>query len=150
MHYNDIRWFPRPSEFEQYIPKTSSDSACQGYTRNLIFGNEDFDCILMCWPAGSQSTIHDHDASSCWVKAVEGSVHEVQYAHPRLDKKFLEAEQRDPASAVGQCGQLKVVNEAVLDAEGGVTGTYANNGEGGFYLLSACLCCDVCALMDCW
>lgn len=82
----------------------------------------------MCWPAGSQSTIHDHDNSSCWVTVVEGSVHEVQFALPRLDRKFLEAEHRDPASAVGQCGELKVVNVAVLNADGGVTGTYANNG----------------------
>lgn len=126
------RWFPRISEFKQYIPKPCADKPCKGYTRNLIYGNENFDCILMCWPAGSQSTIHDHDSSSCWVTAVEGSVHEVQYALPRLDRKFLEAEQRDPASAVGHCGELKVVNVSVLDVDGGVTGTYANNGE---YLL---------------
>ena len=83
----------------------------------------------MCWPAGSRSTIHDHDTSSCWVTAVKGEVHEVQFALPRLDRQFLEAEQRDPAIAVGHCGELKVVSEAMLDAGGGVTGTYANNGK---------------------
>jgi cysteine dioxygenase len=126
------KWFPRPSEYGQYIPTLSDagDQSRQGYTRNLVFGNEDFDCILMCWPAGSQSTIHDHDSSSCWVTVVEGSVHEVQYALPRLDKQFLEAEQRHPATAVGHCGELKVVNVAMLDASGGVTGTYANNDIG--------------------
>lgn len=55
-------------------------------------------------------------------------MHEVQFALPRLDKKFQDAERKNPASAVGQCGELKVINVAVLDAGGGVTGTYANNG----------------------
>jgi len=83
----------------------------------------------MCWPPGCKSTIHDHDTSSCWVTVVEGSVHEVQYQLPQLDRKFLEAEQKDPASAVGHCGKLKLVNVAELDT-GGVTGTYANNDIG--------------------
>jgi len=57
------------------------------YTRNLIFGNEHFDCILMCWPAGAVSSIHDHEESSCWVVAVEGTVHEVQFGMPELGER---------------------------------------------------------------
>eukprot|EP00602_Paraphysomonas_sp_CaronLab_P005468 CAMPEP_0185022458 /NCGR_PEP_ID=MMETSP1103-20130426/5166_1 /TAXON_ID=36769 /ORGANISM="Paraphysomonas bandaiensis, Strain Caron Lab Isolate" /LENGTH=341 /DNA_ID=CAMNT_0027554529 /DNA_START=84 /DNA_END=1106 /DNA_ORIENTATION=+ len=121
------KWFPRPSEYQRYIQLDQCDAT--KYTRNLIYGNEHFDCILMCWPPGSQSTIHDHDVSSCWVAVVEGTVYEVQYALPRLDKKFIEMEQRDPATAVGNCGKLKVINVACLDT-GGVTGTYANNEIG--------------------
>ena len=121
------KWFPRPSEYSQYV--RLDDANPQKYTRNLIYGNEHFDCILMCWPAGSMSSIHGHDKSSCWVNVVEGNVHEVQYALPQLDKKFLEAEKNDPASAVGHCGRLKVVNVARLDT-GGVVGTYANNDVG--------------------
>jgi cysteine dioxygenase len=121
------KWYPRPSEFERYL-KTDPEHPSK-YTRNLIYGDDQMDVIMMCWPPGSQSTIHDHDASSCWVTVVEGVVHEVQFQLPRLDRKFLEAEQRNPATAVGHCGALRVVNVAQLDT-GGVTGTYANNDIG--------------------
>ena len=121
------KWYPRPSEFKHLLQLDPDDGS--KYTRNLLYGDENMDVIFMCWPPGSQSTIHDHDSSSCWVTVVEGTVHEVQYQLPRLDRKFLEAEQRNPATAVGHCGKLKVVNVAQLDT-GGVTGTYANNDIG--------------------
>ena len=34
------------------------------------------DVLLMCWPPGHVSKIHDHDESSCFVLVVEGSVTE--------------------------------------------------------------------------
>ena len=121
------KWFPRKSEYAKYVNLDPDDP--KRYTRNLVYGNEHFDCILMCWPAGCMSSIHGHDASSCWVNVVEGNVYEVQYAMPRLDKKFLESERSDPRNAVGHCGKLKVVNVAQLST-GGVVGTYANNEVG--------------------
>ena len=84
-------WFPRPSEWKPLVDSSDMVEANQ-YTRHLVYGNEHMDVILMYWPAGSRSTIHDHEDSSCWVNIVEGTVHEVQYAVPRLDRKFLEAE----------------------------------------------------------
>jgi cysteine dioxygenase len=122
------KWFPRYSEYQSYIRINENDES--QYTRNVVYCNEHFDCILMCWPPGAVSTIHDHDESSCWVTVVEGAVHEVQYQLPRFDRKFTEAETRDPATAVGHCGKLKVVSEARLDISGGVTSTYANNDIG--------------------
>lgn len=121
------RWFPRSSEYEKYITLDPTDP--KKYTRNLIHGDENMDVILMCWPPGCKSSIHDHDESSCWVTVVEGSVHEVQYQLPSFDRKFLEALQKDPATAVGHCGKLKLVNVAECDT-GGVTGTYVNNEIG--------------------
>ena len=44
-------WFPRESEYQKHI--TLCPDNPMKYTRNLIFGNEHFDCILMCWPAGA-------------------------------------------------------------------------------------------------
>lgn len=122
------KWFPRPSEFLSYVRIDENDQT--KYTRNLIFGNEFFDCILMCWPPGSRSTIHDHDESSCWVTAVEGTVTEVQYSLPRMDRKFTEAELRNASTALGHCGKLRKTSEATLDVCGGVTSTYANNDIG--------------------
>jgi len=121
------KWFPRRLEYEKYIHWNLEDPS--RYTRNLIFNNENMDVILMCWPAGSISTIHDHDKSSCWVYVVEGIVHEVQYAMPLVDRQFIESEMRNPTGAVGRCGKLKVLSEAKLEP-GFCSSTYANNDIG--------------------
>eukprot|EP00656_Telonema_subtile_P002480 TRINITY_DN110_c0_g1_i1.p1 TRINITY_DN110_c0_g1~~TRINITY_DN110_c0_g1_i1.p1 ORF type:complete len:349 (+),score=71.02 TRINITY_DN110_c0_g1_i1:105-1151(+) len=118
------RWYPRPSEYSKYIHWNPENS--KAYTRNLIFGNEHMDVILMCWPAGSVSSIHDHDNSSCWVALVDGEVVEVQYAVPQLDRKFIETEMKNPTGAIGRCGKMKVISEAKLRSDL-VTTTYANN-----------------------
>ena len=78
-------WYPRPSEWRRYVPDAENRQLPDGaappaYTRHLVYGNEHMDVILMHWPAGSRSSIHDHERSSCWVNIVDGSVHEVQYA----------------------------------------------------------------------
>eukprot|EP01079_Euglenida_sp_SAG-EU17-18_P006868 gene6868-1227_t len=78
---------------------------------------------------GSMSTIHDHEESSCWVALAEGTVHEVQYTMPRFDMKFTEAEKKDPATATGHCGPLKVIATSQL-IEGGAQALYANNDIG--------------------
>lgn len=120
------KWYPRPLEYHQYI---HWDTDPTKYTRNLIFSNEHMDVLLMCWPPHCQSAIHSHEASSCWVVLVEGSVVEVQYNTPKLDKKFLAAEMKCPTGAVGRCTKLRVINEAVLSEEG-VTASYANDDIG--------------------
>lgn len=121
------KWFPRPAEYEPYIMWDLENPT--RYTRNLVFRNEHMDVILMCWPAGQASTIHDHDSSSCWVVVVEGTVDEVQYAVPMLDRHFIESEMKNPTGAVGRCGELRVQNRFRLEV-GGCTSTYANNDIG--------------------
>ena len=63
------KWYPRPQEYEKYIIWNENDPS--KYTRNLVFKNENMEVLLMCWPGKSQSTIHDHDKSSCWVRRSE-------------------------------------------------------------------------------
>ena len=75
------QWYPRPTEYQKYVHWNKENP--KAYTRNLIFHNDNMDVILMCWPAGSQSTIHDHDESSCWVVVVEGEAHEVRSVRAR-------------------------------------------------------------------
>lgn len=146
------KWFPRREEYDKFVHWDPHDPT--KYTRNLIFRNEHFECLLMCWPARSKSSIHCHDRSSCWVVLVEGEVVEVQFAMPKLDLKFLQAEMKDPSGAVGRCGPLKLLKETkmgfdadllssstpasdldgpegVIRAKGsGITTTYANNDIG--------------------
>lgn len=121
------KWFPRRAEFEPFVSWSSEPGR---YTRNLVYSSPEMEVLLMCWPAGSRSTIHCHDSSSCWVAAVEGEVHEVQYSLPLLDRQFLRRALSAPEGASGQCGALRVVNVTSMGTPGGPQTTYANNELG--------------------
>jgi predicted metal-dependent enzyme (double-stranded beta helix superfamily) len=42
------------------------------YTRNLIFKNEVFECMTICWEIGQSSRIHNHRDQNCWMVAPIG------------------------------------------------------------------------------
>jgi cysteine dioxygenase len=42
------------------------------YTRNLIFKNEVFECMTICWEVGQFSRIHNHRDQNCWMLAPIG------------------------------------------------------------------------------
>ncbi|HUI76212.1 MAG TPA: cysteine dioxygenase family protein [Candidatus Acidoferrum sp.] len=42
------------------------------YTRNLIFKNEIFECMAICWEIGQSSRIHNHRDQNCWMSAPIG------------------------------------------------------------------------------
>jgi cysteine dioxygenase len=64
-------------EWQQYASFTSG-----AYTRNLIGYDEKFTLLLLCWPAGLASAIHDHAEASCWMKILSGRMRETRYAFP--------------------------------------------------------------------
>lgn len=37
------------------------------YTRNLIFKNDVFECMAICWESGQISRIHNHRDQNCWM-----------------------------------------------------------------------------------
>ena len=37
------------------------------YTRNLIFKNDVFECMAICWESGQVSRIHNHRDQNCWM-----------------------------------------------------------------------------------
>ncbi len=37
------------------------------YTRNLIYKNELFECMTVCWEIGQASRIHNHRDQNCWM-----------------------------------------------------------------------------------
>jgi cysteine dioxygenase len=37
------------------------------YTRNLIFKNEVFECMTICWEPGQVSRVHNHRGQNCWM-----------------------------------------------------------------------------------
>ena len=42
------------------------------YTRNLIFRNDVFECMTICWEIGQSSRIHNHRDQNCWMSAPIG------------------------------------------------------------------------------
>lgn len=44
------------------------------YTRNLIFKNDLFELILVCWEVGQASQIHNHHNQNCWMAIPTGKL----------------------------------------------------------------------------
>jgi cysteine dioxygenase len=54
------------------------------YTRNLVdAGNGKFNLMILCWAESQGSSIHNHMNSHCFMKCIEGSLVETQYAWPK-------------------------------------------------------------------
>jgi len=49
------------------------------YTRNLIFGNEKFELMVLCWRASQETRIHNHSKSRCWMTTLSGEIAESVY-----------------------------------------------------------------------
>lgn len=52
----------RPETLDQYLFFSKGN-----YTRNLIFKNELFECMTVCWEIGQASRIHNHRDQNCWM-----------------------------------------------------------------------------------
>ena len=57
----------RPDTLEKYL---FFSKGC--YTRNLIFKNDLFECMSICWEIGQFSRIHNHRDQNCWMSAPIG------------------------------------------------------------------------------
>jgi cysteine dioxygenase len=62
--------------------KASAHFAEDLYTRNLIFKDERYELLALCWSPGQESPIHNHMGQRCWMGVLEGRIEEVQYGHP--------------------------------------------------------------------
>jgi cysteine dioxygenase len=49
------------------------------FTCHLLAGNGNFNLILMCWPEGAVSPIHDHTNSHCFMRILEGRAKEIRW-----------------------------------------------------------------------
>ncbi len=57
-----IRHAIRPESLGKYLFFSKGS-----YTRNLIFKNEVFECMAICWEVGQFSRIHNHRDQNCWM-----------------------------------------------------------------------------------
>ena len=49
------------------------------YTRNLVYMDNDFELILLCWQKNQETPIHDHDNQECLFVVLDGIADEIFY-----------------------------------------------------------------------
>jgi predicted metal-dependent enzyme (double-stranded beta helix superfamily) len=76
----------RPETLDKYLFFSKGN-----YTRNLIFKNEVFECMAICWEIGQASRVHNHRDQNCWMSAPIG----------RLRVQNFRVNERD--AALGTC-----------------------------------------------
>jgi cysteine dioxygenase len=70
------------------------------YTRNLIFKNDVFECMTVCWEVGQKSRIHNHRDQNCWMSVPIG----------RLRVQNYRVENRDAS-----CGKCHIIPTDTLE-----------------------------------
>jgi cysteine dioxygenase len=64
----------RPETIEKYCYFSKGS-----YTRNLIFKNEVFECMTVCWEIGQHSRVHNHRDQNCWMSVPIGRLRVQNY-----------------------------------------------------------------------
>lgn len=49
------------------------------YTRNLIFKNDLFELLALCWEPGQQSSVHNHRGQQCWMMMGQGRLENLNF-----------------------------------------------------------------------
>ena len=93
-----IRHAVRPETLDKYCFFSKGN-----YTRNLIFKNDLFECMTLCWDIGQHSRIHNHRDQNCWMSAPIG----------RLRIQNYRVDQRDASH-----GTCKIIPTELYDLDG--------------------------------
>jgi len=56
------------------------------YTRNLIYKDDRFEMLAICWEAGQQSTIHNHAEQKCWMTVPVGRLKGQNFGVVNIDE----------------------------------------------------------------
>lgn len=56
------------------------------YKRNLVAEYDKYNVMIICWAPGSQSCIHDHSGSHCFMKILDGELFESRFAWPEQNQ----------------------------------------------------------------
>lgn len=57
------------------------------YTRNLIYKDERFEMMAICWNKGQVSAVHNHSNQKCWMTVVEGKLRGQNFAVESIKKE---------------------------------------------------------------
>jgi cysteine dioxygenase len=64
----------RPATLDKYCYFSKGS-----YTRNLIFKNDVFECLTVCWEIGQHSRVHNHRDQNCWMAVPIGRLRVQNY-----------------------------------------------------------------------
>ncbi len=56
------------------------------YTRNLVFKNERFELMAICWEKGQVSRVHNHFDQKCWMTVPVGRLRGQNFAVAEIDE----------------------------------------------------------------
>ena len=56
------------------------------YTRNLIYKNERYEMMAICWESGQESKIHNHADQKCWMMVPVGRLRGQNFAVTEIDE----------------------------------------------------------------
>ncbi len=56
------------------------------YTRNLIFKNERYEAMTICWEKGQVSRVHNHSDQKCWMTVPVGKLKGQNFAVDAIDE----------------------------------------------------------------
>lgn len=59
----------------------------QFYTRNLIYKDERFEMMAICWESGQVSRVHNHAEQRCWMTVPVGKLHGQNFAVLEMDEE---------------------------------------------------------------
>ena len=49
------------------------------FARNMIYKDQDFQILLICWSPGQSAPIHGHEGEKCWFKIISGALEICNY-----------------------------------------------------------------------
>lgn len=74
-----------PVDIDSLQPYLFFSNAC--YTRNLIFKNNLFEMMTLCWEKGQVTPIHDHANQNCWMAMPQGKLRVINFRAAESDKE---------------------------------------------------------------
>jgi cysteine dioxygenase len=93
------------------------------YTRNLIFKNDVFECMTVCWEVGQHSRVHNHRDQNCWMSVPIGRLRVQNYrvehrdaAHGTCDLVPTDIFEMDAAHPA-YVNPMEPVHEVINDIE---------------------------------
>jgi cysteine dioxygenase len=70
-----------PSSIERYLHWSP-----QCYTRNLIYKDQRFEMMAICWEPGQLSRVHNHSGQRCWMTVPIGRLRGQNFAVDEIDE----------------------------------------------------------------
>lgn len=79
------------------------------YTRNLIYKDNRFEMIAICWESGQASAVHNHADQKCWMMVPVGRLRGQNFAVDEMDESTGHCKLRDTDSfELSDCLTAKV------------------------------------------